>query len=99
MKFCSIRLNSESKKLANTHQEASAVEDRKPGTKISKRALVNWVIEQMADQPSKAEINMLIEKFYDEERYLKQRIRELREKKNLKGQEQFTDPVEGNDPA
>ncbi len=64
----------------------SSVEEKKQGTKITKRAFVNWVIEQLPALPSKSDLNILVENFYDEERHLKQRIRELREKKSTKNE-------------
>lgn len=70
----------------------SAVEEKKQGTKITKRALVNWLIEQLPELPSKSDLNLLVEKFYDEERHLKQRIRELRERKGTKSSSDFDEP-------
>jgi hypothetical protein len=77
----------------------SAVEEKKQGTKITKRALVNWIIEQLPGQPSKSDINLLVEKFYDEERHLKQRIRALRERKLIRNNADSDKPPHDNEGA
>ena len=76
-----------------------SVEEKKQGTKITKRALVNWVIEQLPELPSKSDLNLLVEKFYDEERHLKQRIRELRERKEFRSSSDFDKPPQNTEGA
>lgn len=49
--------------------------------RISRKDLVNWFIENSEDNLSNAEVNAILENFYDEEAYLRQLLRDVRKAK------------------
>ena len=57
------------------------VKTKKKGVKISKKDLVNWLIEKTPDVLSNADMNAVIDKFYDEEIFLRQLLREVKKAK------------------
>lgn len=63
----------------------SFVQEKKKGTLLTKKGLVNWLISQLPEMPTKAESTQLIEKFYDEERYYRVLLKEAKERKLAQG--------------
>lgn len=61
------------------------IKAKKKGVKISKKEIVNWLIEKMPDSLSNSDLNAIIDKFYDEEIFLRQLLREV-QKAKLDGQ-------------
>lgn len=55
------------------------ISNKKRGVKISRKDFVNWLIERLADTPSNSDVNALIDRFYDEEAFLRQLLRELKQ--------------------
>ncbi|MFZ3230258.1 MAG: hypothetical protein WA160_08635 [Pseudobdellovibrio sp.] len=54
------------------------VKTKKKGVKISKKDFINWLIEKTPDALSNADMNAVIDKFYDEEIFLRQLLREVK---------------------
>ena len=61
------------------------IKAKKKGLKISKKEIVNWLIEKMPDTLSNSDLNAIIDKFYDEEIFLRQLLRDV-QKAKLDGQ-------------
>lgn len=57
------------------------VSTKKRGVRISRKDFVNWLIERLADTPSNGDANALIDRFYDEEAFLRQLLREVKQTK------------------
>ncbi len=57
------------------------VSAKKKGVKISRKDFVNWLIEKSNENLSTGDINALIGKFYDEESFLRQLLRDVRQAK------------------
>ena len=49
--------------------------------KLSRKDLLNWVIEKSPENLSNNELNAIIENFYDDEAYLRQLLREVKKAK------------------
>ena len=49
--------------------------------KLSRKDLLNWVIEKSPENFSNNELNAIIENFYDNEAYLRQLLREVKKAK------------------
>lgn len=50
---------------------------------LSRGKLVNWLICQLPDVMGEAEIKSLTDHFYDPEKYLRKRLRDLKNAKRL----------------
>ncbi len=46
--------------------------------KLSRKDLINWLIERLPENLSAGDLNALIDKFYDNEKYLRQLLREVK---------------------
>ena len=57
------------------------VTDRHRGVRLTRNNVVDWLISSYPAELPSADIKILAERFYDEERFLKDAIRELRSKK------------------
>ena len=66
------------------------INSKKKGVKISRKDFVNWLIEKSPENLPNGEINALIEKFYDEESFLRELLREVKKLK-ANGQNQNLD--------
>ena len=57
------------------------VSDKKKGVDISRKGLVNWLIEKMPDSLSGGDLNSIVERFYSEEKFLRQLLKEVQSAK------------------
>lgn len=57
------------------------VETKKKGVKISRKDFLNWLVEKIPENLSGGDVSALIAKFYDEERFLRQLLREVKRAK------------------
>lgn len=57
------------------------IQTKKKGVKISKKDFVNWLIGKTPDSLSNTDMNTIIDKFYDEEIFLRQLLREVKKAK------------------
>jgi hypothetical protein len=57
------------------------IRTKKRGVKISKKDLLNWLIEKTPDILSNSDLNAIVEKFYDEEALLRQLLRDVKKAK------------------
>ncbi len=53
----------------------------KKKVKLSKKDLLNWLIEKLPEGLSTSDLNSITEKFYDEETYLRQLLRDVKRAK------------------
>jgi hypothetical protein len=58
------------------------VTDTHRGVRLSRNNMVDWLIGSYPAELPSADIKIIAERFYDEERFLKDAIRELRSKKS-----------------
>ena len=78
-KFETIALSDESsQKITQLIEQAS---QKKKGIKISSKNFANWLIEKFPDNLGTVDMASLIEKFYDEETFLKHLLREIKKNK------------------
>lgn len=68
-----------SQKITGWLAQAAA---KKKGVKIPRKGILNWLVETMPENLSSAELNSLIERFYSEEQFLRQLLREVQEAKS-----------------
>lgn len=54
---------------------------KKKGVKISRKDFINWLIEKSPENLSGGDLSVLIERFYDEAKFLRQRLREVSQAK------------------
>lgn len=54
---------------------------KKKGVKISRKDFINWLIEKSPDNLSGGDLSVLIDRFYDEAKFLRQRLREVNQAK------------------
>lgn len=54
---------------------------KKKGVKISRKEFANWLIEKMPDSLSNSDLNAIVDKFYDEEAFLRQLLRDVKKAK------------------
>lgn len=54
---------------------------KKKGVKISRKDFINWLIEKSSENLSGGDLSVLIDRFYDEAKFLRQRLREVRQAK------------------
>lgn len=57
------------------------ISSKKRGVKISRKDFVNWLIERLPETPSNGDVGALVERFYDEEAFLRQLLREVKRTK------------------
>ena len=58
------------------------VTDKHRGVRLTRNNIVDWLIGSYPAELPNADIKIIAERFYDEERFLKDAIRELRSKKS-----------------
>lgn len=51
---------------------------KKKGVKVTKKDLLNWLIERTPDVLSNSDLNAVVERFYDEEALLRQLLRDVK---------------------
>jgi len=51
---------------------------KKKGVRISRKDFVNWLVEKSPENLSNADLNSLIDRFYDEASFLRQLLREVK---------------------
>lgn len=49
--------------------------------RLSRKEFLNWFIEKSPENLSNADLNSLVEKYYDEEKFLRQLLREMKQAK------------------
>lgn len=54
---------------------------KKRGVKISRKDFINWLIARLPETPSSGDVGALVERFYDEEAFLRQLLREVKRTK------------------
>ena len=54
---------------------------KKKGVKISRKDFINWLIEKSPDNLSGGDLSALIERFYDEAKFLRHLLREVNQAK------------------
>ncbi|MFZ4402478.1 MAG: hypothetical protein ACOYOK_00110 [Pseudobdellovibrionaceae bacterium] len=59
-------------------EQASA---KKKGVKISRKDFINWLIEKSPDNLSGSDLSALIDRFYDEAKFLRHLLREVTQAK------------------
>lgn len=67
-----------SKKITNWIEQVQA---KKKGVRITRKDFLNWRLEEDSDVLSGKDVNALIERFYDEESFLRQLLREVKKAK------------------
>jgi hypothetical protein len=67
-----------SKKITNWIEQVQA---KKKGVRITRKDFMNWRIEEDPDALSSKDVNALIERFYDEESFLRQLLRDIKKAK------------------
>lgn len=70
-----VALSTESVQKINTWLEQASA--KKKGVKISRKDFINWLIEKSPDNLSGGDLSVLIDRFYDEAKFLRQRLREV----------------------
>uniref|UniRef100_UPI00273873E1 hypothetical protein n=1 Tax=Staphylococcus epidermidis TaxID=1282 RepID=UPI00273873E1 len=73
-----------SKKISGWLTQAAG---KKKGVKIPRKGILNWLVEKMPENLTSAELNSLIERFYSEEQFLRQLLREVQESKSAGNEE------------
>lgn len=71
---------------ASSHKISSWLEfisAKKKGVKISRKDFINWLIERLPSTPLAGDFNALVERFYDEEKMLRELLREVKRAKEL----------------
>lgn len=69
-----VSLVSESSRKINAWLEQVSL--KKKGVKISRKQFVNWLIEKTPENLSSTDLSSLIDKFFDEQKLLRQLLRE-----------------------
>ena len=64
-----------SEKITNWIEQAA---NKKKGVRITRKDFVNWLIEKSPENLGGADLNSLIDRFYDEASFLRQLLREVR---------------------
>lgn len=54
------------------------IRTKKKGVKVTKKDLLNWIIERNSDVLSNSDLNAIVERFYDEEALLRQLLRDVK---------------------
>ena len=67
-----------SEKITNWIEQAA---NKKKGVRITRKDFVNWLIEKSPDNLGGADLNSLIDRFYDEASFLRQLLREVKNAK------------------
>ena len=70
--------NASAEKIKNWIEQANA---KKKGVKVSRKDFVNWLIEKSPENLSGGDLNALVDRFYDEERFLRQLLRDVKKAK------------------
>lgn len=74
IKFEHVTLLPDSSQKINSWLEQ--VSFKKKGVKISRKQFVNWLIEKMPENLSSSDLSSLIDRFFDEQKLLRQLLRE-----------------------
>jgi hypothetical protein len=64
-----------SEKITNWIEQAG---NKKKGVRITRKDFVNWLIEKSPENLGGADLNSLIDRFYDEASFLRQLLREVK---------------------
>lgn len=64
-----------SEKITNWIEQAA---NKKKGVRITRKDLVNWLIEKSPENLGGADLSSLIDRFYDEASFLRQLLREVK---------------------
>lgn len=64
-----------SEKISNWIEQAA---NKKKGVRITRKDFVNWLIEKSPENLGGADLNSLIDRFYDEASFLRQLLREVK---------------------
>lgn len=64
-----------SEKITNWIEQAA---NKKKGVRITRKDFVNWLIEKSPENLGGADLNSLIDRFYDEASFLRQLLREVK---------------------
>lgn len=67
--------NASVEKIKNWIDQVNA---KKKGVKISRKDFISWLVEKFSENLSNSDVNSLIDRFYDEERFLRQLLREVK---------------------
>lgn len=67
-----------SKKITNWIEQVQA---KRKGVRITRKDFLNWRLEEDPDVLSSKDVNALIERFYDEESFLRQLLRDVKKAK------------------
>ena len=70
-----VALSKASIQKINTWLEQASAE--KKGVKISRKDFINWLIEKSPDNLSGGDLSALIDRFYDEAKFLRHLLREV----------------------
>lgn len=74
-----VALSAESVQKINTWLEQASA--KKKGVKISRKDFINWLIEKSPDNLSGGDLSALIDRFYDEAKFLRHLLREVNQAK------------------
>ncbi len=66
------------KKINAWLEQASS---KKKGVKISRKDFINWLVEKSPDNLTAADLSALIDRFYDEAKFLRHLLREVKQAK------------------
>lgn len=55
---------------------------KKKGVRIPRKGILNWLVEKMPENLGSADLNSLTERFYSEEQFLRQLLREVQDAKS-----------------
>lgn len=78
-KFEHVALSSTSVKKINTWLEQAC--SKKKGCRISRKDFVNWLIEKSPANLSSSDLSVLTDRFYDEAKFLRHLLREVKQAK------------------
>lgn len=74
-----VALSVESVQKINAWLEQAST--KKKGVKISRKDFINWLIEKSPDNLSGGDLSALIDRFYDEAKFLRHLLREVNQAK------------------
>lgn len=74
-----VALSAASVQKINTWLEQASA--KKKGVKISRKDFINWLIEKSPDNLSGGDLSALIDRFYDEAKFLRHLLREVNQAK------------------
>ena len=74
-----VALSLESVKKINSWIKQA--EQKKKGVSITRKDFINWLIEKSPDQLVPGDLSALVDRFYDEAKFLRQLLRELNQAK------------------